>query len=104
MSDATTANQRDNDQQQQQALNFMPVKLFQLLSTVYGPYAFGMVSLLIVWFFIVAPQLDRQQIDYEKNEKVVESLRSVATSMEAISRSMERTATILDAVVKRVEP
>jgi len=103
MSDATTANQRDNDQQQQ-AFNFMPVKLFQLLSTVYGPYAFGMVSLLIVWFFIVAPQLDRQQIDYEKNEKVVESLRSVATSMEAISRSMERTATILDAVVKRVEP
>ena len=82
----------------------MNSKLFQLLSTVYGPYAFGVVSLLIIWYTIVSPQLERQAIDYEKNEKVVETLRGVAASMEAISRSMERTATVLETVVQRVEP
>jgi len=77
-------------------------KLFQLLATVYGPYAFGVASLLLIWFTIVGPQLDRQAVDYTKNETVVDSLKSVAASMEMISRSMERTATILDTVVKKV--
>jgi hypothetical protein len=78
-------------------------RLMQLILTVYGPYAFGVVSLLIVWYTIVAPQLDRQAVDYEKNERHIESLRSVASSMEAISRSMERTAVVLDSVVERME-
>lgn len=81
----------------------MATKLFQLLATVYGPYAFGVASLLLIWFTIVAPQLDRQSVDFQKNEAVVESLRSVASSMETISRSMERTATILDTVVGKVQ-
>lgn len=38
-------------------------KVVQLLLTVYGPYAFGVASLLIVWYTIVAPQLDRQAVD-----------------------------------------
>lgn len=80
----------------------MGSKLFQLLATVYGPYAFGVASLLLIWFTIVSPQLDRQAVDFQKNEAVVESLRSVAASIETISRSMERTATILDTVVQRV--
>jgi hypothetical protein len=78
-------------------------RVVQLILTVYGPYAFGVCSLLIVWYTIVAPQLDRQAVDYEKNERHIESLRSVASSMEAISRSMERTAVVLDSVVERME-
>jgi hypothetical protein len=81
----------------------MATKLFQLLATVYGPYAFGVASLLLIWFTIVAPQLERQSVDFQKNESVIESLRSVAASMETISRSMERTATILDTVVQKVQ-
>ena len=81
----------------------MGTKLFQLLATVYGPYAFGVASLLLIWFTIVAPQLERQSVDFQKNEAVIESLRSVSNSMETISRSMERTATILDSVVNKVQ-
>jgi hypothetical protein len=80
----------------------MSPHVVQLLATVYGPYAFGVASLLLIWFTIVGPQLERQAVDYTKNEAVVDSLKSVATSMELISRSMERTATILDTVVKKV--
>jgi hypothetical protein len=81
----------------------MSSKILQLLATVYGPYAFGVASLLLIWFTIVAPQLERQSVDFQKNESVIESLRSVAASMETISRSMERTATILDTVVQKVQ-
>lgn len=91
-------------QGQEPEVNVFNNKLFQLLSTVYGPYAFGVASLLIIWYTIVSPQLERQAVDYEKNEKVVETLRGVASSMEAISRSMERTATVLETVVQRVAP
>ena len=77
-------------------------KLFQLLATVYGPYAFGMASLLIIWFTIVAPQLDRQAVDYQKNETVVDSLKSVASTVETTARSLERTAVTLDSVVKKL--
>lgn len=78
-------------------------KVMQLLMTVYGPYAFGVASLLIVWYTIVGPQLDRQAVDFEKNEKHVEAIQNVASSMEAISRSMERTAVVLESVVERME-
>lgn len=78
-------------------------KMLQLLMTVYGPYAFGVASLLIVWYWIVGPQLDRQAVDFEKNEKHVEAIQNVAGSMEAISRSMERTAVVLESVVERME-
>jgi len=77
-------------------------KLFQLLATVYGPYAFGMASLLIIWFTIVAPQLDRQAVDYSKNETVVDSLKSIASTVETTARSLERTAVTLDSVVKQL--
>lgn len=77
-------------------------RILQLLSTVYGPYAFGIASLMLIWFTIVGPQLDRQAIDFEKNQQAVDSLKQVANSMEAISRSMERTATVLESVVEQV--
>jgi hypothetical protein len=78
-------------------------KIFQLLATVYGPYAFGMISLLIIWFTIVAPQLTRQAVDYQKNETIVDSLKSVAVTVETAARSLERTAITLDSVVKKLE-
>lgn len=91
------------NQDKEEAVMLPHQKMMQLLMTVYGPYAFGVASLLIVWYWIVGPQLDRQAVDFEKNEKHVEAIQNVATSMEAISRSMERTAVVLESVVERME-
>lgn len=92
-----------SSQDKEEAVMLPHQKMMQLLMTVYGPYAFGVASLLIVWYWIVGPQLDRQAVDFEKNEKHVEAIQNVATSMEAISRSMERTAVVLESVVERME-
>jgi len=78
-------------------------KIVHLLSTIYGPYAFGVSSLLIIWYTIVAPHMERQAIDYSRNEKVVDSLQGVVSSIEAAARTLERTAIVLETVVERAE-
>jgi hypothetical protein len=87
---------------EEQEDKLMSSKLFQLLSTVYGPYAFGIASLLIIWFTIVSPQLERQAIDFDRNEKSVQTLKEVAHSMDQVSRSMERTASVLETLVEKI--
>ena len=76
--------------------------IVRLLSTVYGPYAFGIASLMIIWFSIVGPTLERQAIDFQKNADAIKALEQVGASIEAISRSMERTATVLEGVVVKL--
>lgn len=78
-------------------------KLFQLIATVYGPYAFGVASLLLIWFTIVSPQLDRQAINYERNEAILDTLKSVANTSLEISRTLERTSLILENAVNSIK-
>ena len=87
---------------EEQEDKLMSSKIFQLMSTVYGPYAFGIVSLLIIWFTIVSPQLEKQSIDFERNERAIETLKEVGHSMDQVSRSMERTATVLETLVQKM--
>lgn len=65
-------------------------KIVQLIATVYGPYAFGVASLLLIWYTIVSPQLERQAIDYARSEKVVEAQREILQSMASMTRSLEQ--------------
>lgn len=78
-------------------------KVFQLLATVYGPYAFGVTSLLIIWYMIVSPQLERQALDFKRNESVIENQREILASMATIVRSVEQTAQVLEQVTKNLE-
>lgn len=75
--------------------------LIELVATIYGPYAFGVISLLVVWFTIVGPQLERQAVDFNRNETLLESMREISGTMLTVSRSMERTATALDRIVEK---
>ena len=69
----------------------------------YGPYAFGVVSLLILWFAIMKPELDRNKIDYDRNEKIATQQAEIATHQETIAASMEKTATTLEMTAKILE-
>jgi hypothetical protein len=69
---------------------------FQLIVTVYGPYAFGVTSLLVLWYLIVGPQLDRQALDFK-------NLQQIATSLETTAKTLESTARVMDDLTKRIE-
>lgn len=88
------------DEQQE---NNLGSRFFQLVLTVYGPYAFGIATLLVIWFAIVSPQLASQAIDYKKNEEIVSAMRSIVASQEQVAKTLERTAIVLDELVEQIK-
>lgn len=88
-------------------------RLWTTVITIYGPYAFGLASLLIIWLYIVEPQLKMQAIDFKTQEEAIDALREVnasqrstadvllktAVSMEVVSQTLERTAEKLGKVI-----
>ena len=79
-------------------------------ATIYGPYAFGVASLLLIWFSIVRPELSRNKIDFEANQAVITSLsqhdiaqREIAATMEKTSHTLEMIAKILERTLSRLD-
>ena len=70
---------------------------------VYGPYAFSLVSLILIWVSIVSPTLERQHIDFTRHELLLDKVRELSGDQLESSRAIERTVTILEALVKRLE-
>lgn len=62
----------------------------------YGPYAFGVFSLLIVWLLLVKPELDSRTIDFEKQQELVSQMQTVSRSMEKTAVLLERTAVLAE--------
>lgn len=65
----------------------------------YGPYAFGMLSLLLIWYTIVAPQLEERRMDWDHQHKCLEQMRDIQADQKQISKSLQDTATVLERVV-----
>lgn len=79
-------------------------------ATIYGPYAFGVVSLLLIWFSIVRPELSRNKIDFEANQAVAISLtqhdlaqKEIVDTMQKTSQSLEMTAKILERMLQHLD-
>lgn len=90
-----------------------PDKKLQLpvtFATIYGPYAFGVASLLIIWFSIVKPELDHRAIDFQSQMDILRTLgerdrqqESIARSMQETAQTMAATAAVLERTVARLE-
>lgn len=68
------------------------MKWVELFFDRYGPYAFGLMSLMMIWLLIVAPQLDARTLDFEQQQKMVEQMGVMVDQMRASAVIMERTA------------
>ncbi|HRQ74238.1 MAG TPA: hypothetical protein PLU35_14535, partial [Phycisphaerales bacterium] len=62
----------------------------------YRPIGFGLVSLLILWKWIVAPQL-------AKNDTHIATMRECAADMKAASASLRETASHNDRTSERLD-
>jgi len=74
----------------------MSFRVVNLIADRYGPYAFGIVSLLIIWYAVVRPQLEQAQLDFTRLEAVTEQHRLTVQSMNVTVR-------LLDDVSRRLE-
>lgn len=73
------------------------------LVKVYGPFAFGIVSLLTIWFAIISPELNRKQLDFEAYSKLIEKHQQENLHQDDIAKTMRDTVLILDRVTQRLE-
>ena len=69
--------------------------------TIYGPYMFSIVSLLTIWFSIVAPELKARAVNYDQHREIVEAMREVTSQQREISRALENTTKTLDHILRR---
>lgn len=67
----------------------------------FGPYAFGVISLLIIWFVIVAPELDRTRASAQEFRDVADTQRKTA---EVLDRAVLRLEMILNRMENRPQP
>ena len=68
----------------------------EVLVSNYGPIAFGLVSVLVLWKVIVGPSLEKNRVD-------VTAIKAVADQMHAIAMTTKSTVDRLEAIALRLE-
>lgn len=72
------------------------MNIFDRFLDRYGPYGFGVLALLLIWFVIVQPELARSKTDYEEFNKGAQVLRDTSHTMRITADVMERTSIRLE--------
>lgn len=70
---------------------------------LYGPYLFGVVALLILWFAVVVPDIKRRDSLVEKYLEASKQLSTTATSIQETSRALAELARAQAAAADRLE-
>lgn len=60
----------------------------ETIVTAYGPYAFGLVSLMILWYTIVRPQVQIQSTQTEALQQTSETLKETALTNKEVTREL----------------
>lgn len=66
--------------------------IIKAVMSQYGPYAFGVASLLAVWFAIVGPELRAARPQYDRLVEIAETNRATAEALRTAAETI-RTAT-----------
>lgn len=62
----------------------------------YGPYAFGVVAFLTIWFLVCKPELDQRLVDYGTHIELIRAQEQIARTLSATADSMALTAEVLE--------
>lgn len=86
-----------------------PFSLFNI-SERYGPYIFGVVSLLVIWKYVVGPEIERKNIDWDKHIQILESTKEIGEQNKETSRNivtsssnMRDTAVVLERATENLK-
>lgn len=62
--------------------------VLDLVIKIYGPYAFGLVSLFVMWYVIVAPELARNRVEFDQLQSLAETMRDTAEIIKDAARDL----------------
>ncbi len=91
----------------------MPLNAIRFFGKTYGPYAFGVLSLLLVWFSIVAPELrearaqgqiisERQSATAAATAQITKNLSDIADVLHDGVTVLGRSIDVLDRISMRM--
>jgi hypothetical protein len=86
----------------QTAVPGAPDALLTLLAG-YGPHAFGLVALLVMWLVIMRPELRARRAENKALERHIVSLEQISDQQLRTARINRRQTKALTALVERVE-
>lgn len=85
------------------AMNTTTVDGLTAIAKAYGPYAFGLVTVLVLWLAVLRPELDRKNDNFELHRAIIEKQIEQGNRNEDTARTLKETAVILDRVTLRLE-
>lgn len=88
--------------EKQESVDMSVAGLVKLANNTYGPYAFGLVCVLLVWFFIVQPSLRDSRVDARALQSVADTVRSTVELQNKALDRMERISSRLDDVADKL--
>lgn len=68
--------------------------MMQIIAKNYGPYAFGLISFLAMWFAAVKPELDRRETSVIEQRELLKQMVLVSSTMDRTANTLERIALI----------
>jgi len=74
----------------------------QVLASTYGPYAFGLITFVTVWFISISPQLEAMRIDFRSQQQLMVELNALNHNQAAVARTMQFTAEALERTVTKL--
>lgn len=69
----------------------------------YAPWIFGVASTLILWQYVVKPEFERRNIDWESHQKIVERQQEQFQMLNSTGTTLRDTAIVLDKTSERLE-
>ena len=70
---------------------------------VYGPFAFGVLSIMLMWAAMIKPELDARRLEFEQHSRVLQTLNEQMRDQERTNSTIHETAVVLDRVVQKLE-
>lgn len=67
----------------------------------YGPFAFGLVTFLAIWFAAVKPELDRANEKKIESTAILKQMVTVSTMTERTAETLDHTATVLERITDK---
>lgn len=81
----------------------MSLSFWATVTKDYGPQAFGLICVLILYTTMFKPMLDSTRLDFQAHQRLLEAQRKIIDSMESSSRSNEITSATIDRASSTME-
>jgi hypothetical protein len=78
-------------------------RFLDIFSRQYGPYAFGVLALLVIWFTVVAPELKAARVDTKAMGSIATMQQKTADTLERAISAQQATSHVLDKLTERIE-